>query len=237
MYNVITLDEVQQLLNEKGFKYCIKKYSHCWEYDEIKTLIVRFSDLPIDEKLKSNKKYAEPVLKLNFTPVLSYINTMYITCQSREDVLREIIEANPGVTKDSCVWHSGYVYDRPVLADDAFIESILKTKRKTPFGAGGLDLDLGNSLPCEKECTFGDRQKLLWFTTFNKRIETILKVVTERNTLMKDEKILSYADKVRELRDIAKAAKKDADDAKQKFINVIKQRQAILNDELKIKIA
>lgn len=235
MYNVITLDEIQKLLTEKGFKYCIKNGGD-WHFEKTKTLIVHFCDLPIDEKLKGNKKYNEPVLKMYFAPILSYINSVYITHDSREDALQEIIDANPGVTKDSCIWHSAYVYDRATIKDDAFIETILKTKRKTPFGAGGLDLDIGNNLPYEHECTFGFLQKQHWLTAFNKRIETILKVVTERNTLMQDEKILSYADKVRELRDIAKAAKKDADDAKQKFINVIKQRQAILNDEPRIKI-
>lgn len=235
MSNVITLDEVQKLLSEKGFKYCIKNGGD-WHYEKTKTLIVHFHDLPIDEKLKGNKKYTEPVLKMYFVPILSYINDVYITHGSREDAMQEIIDANPGVTKDSCIWHSAHIFDRATIKDDAFIETILKTKRKTPFGAGGLDLDIGNSLPCEHECTFGFLQKQRWLTTFNKRIETILKVVTERNTMMQDEKILSYADKVRELRDIAKAAKKDADDAKEKFIKVIKQRQAILNDELEIKI-
>lgn len=236
MYNVITLDEVQKLLSEKGFKYCIKNGGD-WHYEKTKTLIVHFYDLPIDEKLKGNKKYTEPVFKLYFVPILTYINSVYVTHGSREDAMQKIINANPGVTKDSCIWHSAHVYDRATVKDDAFIETILKTKRKTPFGAGGLDLDIGNNLPYEHECTFGFLQKQHWLTTFNKRIETILKIVTERNTLMQDEKILSYADKVRELRDIAKAAKKDADDAKEKFIKVIKQRQAILNDEPKIKIA
>lgn len=235
MYNVITLDEVQKLLTEKGFKYCIKDGGD-WHYEKTKTLIVHFYDLPIDEKLKGNKKYTEPVLKLFFTPIISYINNVYITHEEREDAMQEIIDANPGVTKDSYIWCSAYVYDRATIKDDAFIETILKTKRKTPFGAGGLDLDIGNSLPYEHECTFSFLQKQRWLTKFNIRIETILKVVTERNTMMQDEKILSYADKVRELRDIAKAAKKDADDAKQKFMKIIKQRQAILNDELEIKI-
>lgn len=235
MYNVITLDEVQKLLSEKGFKYCIKNGGD-WHFEKTKTLIVCFNDLPIDEKLKGNKKYNEPVFKMYFVPILSYINSVYITHESREDALQEIIDANPGVTKDSCIWHSAHVYDRVMVKDDAFIETILKTKRKTPFGASGLDLDIGNSLPYEHECTFGYQQKQLWLTCFNKRITAMLKVVTERNAMMQDEKILSYADKVRELRDIAKAAKKDADDAKQKFINVIKQRQAILNDEPRIKI-
>lgn len=235
MYNVITLDEVQKLLSEKGFKHCIKNGGD-WHYEKTKTLIVHFYDLPIDEKLKGNKKYTEPVLKLFFTPIISYINNVYITHEEREDAMQEIIDANPGVTKDSYIWHSAYVYDRATVKDDEFIECILKTKRKTPFGAGGLDLDIGNNLPYEHECTFSFLQKQRWFTKFNKRIETILKIVTERNTLMQDEKILSYADKVRELRDIAKAAKKDADDAKQKFMKIIKQRQAILNDELEIKI-
>lgn len=236
MYNVITLDEVQKLLSEKGFKYCIKNGGD-WHFEKTKTLIVRFSDLPIDEKLKGNKKYNEPVFKMYFVPILTYINSVYITHKSREAAMQEIIDANPGVTKDSCIWHSAHVYDRATLKDDAFIETILKTKRKTPFGAGGLDLDIGNNLPYEHECAFGFLQKQQWLTTFNKRIETILKIVTERNTMMRDEKILSYADKVRELRDIAKAAKKDADDAKEKFIKVIKQRQAILNDEPRLKIA
>jgi len=236
MYNVITLDEIQKLLTEKGFKYCIKTGGD-WRYEKSKTLIVHFYDLPIDEKLKGDKKYTEPVLKLYFTPIISYVRNVYADHQSQEDAMQEIIDANPDITEDSCIWHSGHVFDRVIIKDNEFIETILKTKRKTPFGAGGHDLDIGNSLPYEHECTFSFLQKQHWFTTFNKRIETILKVVTERNTMMQDEKILSYADKVRELRDIAKAAKKDADDAKEKFIKVIKQRQAILNDELEIKIA
>lgn len=114
MYNVITLDEVQKLLSEKGFKYCIKTGGD-WRYEKSKTLIVRFNDLPIDEKLKGNKKYTEPILKLFFTPVISYINSVYITHESREDALQELIDANPGVTKDSCIWHSAYVYDRAII--------------------------------------------------------------------------------------------------------------------------